>query len=154
MVDVTGVIGRPPRHPLQARSGVSDPPLLEVKGDAADNPLCSRPIGGAVSGEGGPARGHKGPYVQTQAAGDSRGNTMDQYAIPGLVSQRASCHASGMNEDLGEPTRGELLQAIQDSQQVLESKIETVAIEVKLLCTDLRKVSEFYRAITGGGGHL
>ncbi|KAJ1140948.1 hypothetical protein NDU88_007285 [Pleurodeles waltl] len=42
--------------------------------------------------------------------------------------------------EAGEPSRAELLQAIQDSRQALESKIETVAIEVNFLRTDLLKV--------------
>ncbi|KAJ1209474.1 hypothetical protein NDU88_004852 [Pleurodeles waltl] len=41
-----------------------------------------------------------------------------------------------------EPTRSELLAAIQGSRVVLEGKIEAVAVEVNLLRTDLRKVSD------------
>ncbi|KAJ1098986.1 hypothetical protein NDU88_004091 [Pleurodeles waltl] len=79
--------------------------------------------------------------------GPPQGNTMDHYALPGLVSQGASRHGSireGQNEELGEPSWAELRQTIQGSRQVLESKIETVAIEVGLLRTDLRK-----RSLTG-----
>ncbi|KAJ1213045.1 hypothetical protein NDU88_000684 [Pleurodeles waltl] len=50
----------------------------------------------------------------------------------------------GQNVDhgAGEHSRAELLQTIQDSRQALENKIETVAIEINLLRTDLRKVSD------------
>ncbi|KAJ1114432.1 hypothetical protein NDU88_002669 [Pleurodeles waltl] len=41
-----------------------------------------------------------------------------------------------------EPSRAELLAAIQGSRVALKCKIETVAIEVKLLQADLRKVSD------------
>ncbi|KAJ1128675.1 hypothetical protein NDU88_007050 [Pleurodeles waltl] len=41
-----------------------------------------------------------------------------------------------------EPSRAELLAAIQGSRVALEGKIETVAVEVNLLLADLRKVSD------------
>ncbi|KAJ1097553.1 hypothetical protein NDU88_002671 [Pleurodeles waltl] len=48
----------------------------------------------------------------------------------------------GADQETGEPSRAELLQAIQGSQLAPGNKIETVALKVNLLRTDLRKVSD------------
>ncbi|KAJ1151894.1 hypothetical protein NDU88_004673 [Pleurodeles waltl] len=58
----------------------------------------------------------------------------------------------GPEEETGEPSRAELLQAIQGSRQALVGKIETVAIEVNLLRTDLHKVSDKVCAAEGSVG--
>ncbi|KAJ1156824.1 hypothetical protein NDU88_009541 [Pleurodeles waltl] len=82
---------------------------------------------------------------------------MDHYALLAPVSQHTSRHASGQggkNEQIGEPSRAGLLQAIQGAQQVLESKIKTVAIEVNLLRTDFRKVSDKICVAEGSMRHL
>ncbi|KAJ1136233.1 hypothetical protein NDU88_002650 [Pleurodeles waltl] len=77
--------------------------------------------------------------------GTPQGNTKDLYVLLAPASQCAACHTSGrvgQCEETGEPSRAELMQAIQGSRQALESKIEMVAIEVNLLRTDLCKVSD------------
>ncbi|KAJ1092038.1 hypothetical protein NDU88_005152 [Pleurodeles waltl] len=76
--------------------------------------------------------------------GTPKDNTMDHYALLAHASQCAMRHTSGwvdQSTDHGELSRAELLQAIQGSPMALENKIETVAIKVNLLRTDLRKIS-------------
>ncbi|KAJ1156580.1 hypothetical protein NDU88_009298 [Pleurodeles waltl] len=48
-----------------------------------------------------------------------------------------------------EPCRAELLAVIQGSRVALEGEIETVALEVKLLRADLRKVSDKVKVAEG-----
>ncbi|KAJ1173596.1 hypothetical protein NDU88_005426 [Pleurodeles waltl] len=77
---------------------------------------------------------------------DAQGNTMEQYTTPVPLPQcvaRTKVSGDDMRMPLNpeEPSRAELLAAIQGSRVVLESKIETVVVEVNLLQADLRKVS-------------
>ncbi|KAJ1117805.1 hypothetical protein NDU88_006001 [Pleurodeles waltl] len=48
-----------------------------------------------------------------------------------------------------EPSRDELLSAIQGSRVALEGKIETAAVEINLLWADLRKVSDKVKVAEG-----
>ncbi|KAJ1157907.1 hypothetical protein NDU88_010604 [Pleurodeles waltl] len=48
-----------------------------------------------------------------------------------------------------EPSRAGLLAAIQGSRVVLEGKIKAMAVEVNLLQTDLRKVSDKVKVVEG-----
>ncbi|KAJ1135865.1 hypothetical protein NDU88_002294 [Pleurodeles waltl] len=48
-----------------------------------------------------------------------------------------------------EPSRAELLAAIQCSRVALEGKIETVAVEVNLLRADFRNVSDKVKVVEG-----
>ncbi|KAJ1171410.1 hypothetical protein NDU88_003272 [Pleurodeles waltl] len=68
------------------------------------------------------------PQFQTQSGGPE-----DVLGVPGTTS---------------EPSRVELLAAIQGSRVALEGKIEMVAVEVNLLRADLRKVSEKVKEVT------
>lgn len=71
-------------------------------------------------------------------------NTITQYTTQRLPSQRITRQTGqdGEPEDTGEPSRAELLKAIQGSHSALERQIETVSIDVNLLRTDLRKVAD------------
>ncbi|KAJ1207086.1 hypothetical protein NDU88_002478 [Pleurodeles waltl] len=77
----------------------------------------------------------------------SQGNTMEQYSTPVALPQRlarseVSGEVANVASSAGEPSRAELLAAIQGSRVALEGKIETFAVEVNLLRADLRKVSD------------
>ncbi|KAJ1188134.1 hypothetical protein NDU88_004899 [Pleurodeles waltl] len=79
---------------------------------------------------------------------------MEQYTTPVSLPQRpARSEVSGEVADeassAGEPSRSELLAAIQGSRVALEGKRETVAVEVNLLRADLRKVSNKVKAADG-----
>ncbi|KAJ1123013.1 hypothetical protein NDU88_001486 [Pleurodeles waltl] len=84
----------------------------------------------------------------------SQGNTMEEYTTPTLLPQRQT-RTGGSGEALeepttaGEPTRAELLAAIQGARVALDGKIETVAVEVNLLRADLRKVSDKVKVAEG-----
>ncbi|KAJ1152098.1 hypothetical protein NDU88_004875 [Pleurodeles waltl] len=54
-----------------------------------------------------------------------------------------------MPASVAEPPGAELLVAIQGTRVALEEKIEAVALEVNLLCTDLRKVSDKVMVVDG-----
>ncbi|KAJ1194187.1 hypothetical protein NDU88_003482 [Pleurodeles waltl] len=89
----------------------------------------------------------------------SWGNTMEQYTTPVAPLQRqARSEVSGDVADApssaGEPSRKELLAAIQGSRVALEGKIETFALEVNLLRADLRKVSNKVKAAEGSIAEL
>ncbi|KAJ1153284.1 hypothetical protein NDU88_006045 [Pleurodeles waltl] len=77
---------------------------------------------------------------------------MEQYTTSTPLPQRQT-RLGGLGEALeepvtgGEPTRANLLAAMQGSTVALEGKIETVAVEVKLLQADLRKVKAKLRAL-------
>ncbi|KAJ1209239.1 hypothetical protein NDU88_004617 [Pleurodeles waltl] len=60
-----------------------------------------------------------------------------------------SGEAAGAPLSAGEPSRAEVLAAIEDSRVALEGKIETVAVEVNLLKADLRKVLDKVK-VAGG----
>ncbi|KAJ1128741.1 hypothetical protein NDU88_007116 [Pleurodeles waltl] len=68
----------------------------------------------------------------------SEGYTMEQYTTPVPLPQRPA-RSEGIRDDMRapvnpeEPSRAELLAAIQGSRVALESKIEIVAVEVNLL---------------------
>ncbi|KAJ1119156.1 hypothetical protein NDU88_007342 [Pleurodeles waltl] len=84
----------------------------------------------------------------------SQGNTMEQYTTPVPLPQRlALSEGSGDNirvpANPEEPSRAELLAAIQGYRVALEGKIETVAVEVNLLRADLQKVSEKVKVAEG-----
>ncbi|KAJ1110124.1 hypothetical protein NDU88_007479 [Pleurodeles waltl] len=84
---------------------------------------------------------------------------MEQYSTPVLVPQRQThmgCPHMGCTEGIWEapalaeePSCSELLAAIQGSHVVLEGKIKAVAVEVNLLRTDLRKVSDKVKVVEG-----
>ncbi|KAJ1116148.1 hypothetical protein NDU88_004367 [Pleurodeles waltl] len=72
---------------------------------------------------------------------------MKQYTTPVVLLQRVarlevSGDAVGTPLSTEEPSRAELLAAIQGSRVVLEGKIETVAWKVNLLRADIRTVSD------------
>ncbi|KAJ1131455.1 hypothetical protein NDU88_009792 [Pleurodeles waltl] len=76
-----------------------------------------------------------------------QGNTTELYTTPALPEQRETSLTrrstdAGLGAPVVEPTRAELLVAIQRSREDLEEKIESVADEVTLLQADLRKVSD------------
>ncbi|KAJ1170444.1 hypothetical protein NDU88_002321 [Pleurodeles waltl] len=79
---------------------------------------------------------------------------MEQYTTPAPGSQ-SQTHMEGPGGVLEapapveEPSRAELLAAVQGSRVVLEGKIEAVAVEVNLLRTDLRKVSDKVKVAEG-----
>ncbi|KAJ1214028.1 hypothetical protein NDU88_001656 [Pleurodeles waltl] len=79
---------------------------------------------------------------------------MEQYTTPAQVPQRQT-HMGGPEEvretpaPAEEPSRAELLAAIQGSRVVLEGKIKAVAVEVNLLGADLRKVSDKVKVAEG-----
>ncbi|KAJ1180849.1 hypothetical protein NDU88_006064 [Pleurodeles waltl] len=84
----------------------------------------------------------------------SQGNTMEQYNTPVPLPQRHVCLEGGDEGQTGmttieEPSRVEILAAIQGSRVGLEGKIETVAVEVNLLWANLRKVSDKVRVVEG-----
>ncbi|KAJ1083909.1 hypothetical protein NDU88_004064 [Pleurodeles waltl] len=85
-----------------------------------------------------------GRHRQTVA---SQGNTMEQYTTPASLSQR-QIRLGGPEDGLStlvtgeEPLRAEIFASIQGSRLALEGKIEKAAVEVNLLTTDLRKVSD------------
>ncbi|KAJ1128770.1 hypothetical protein NDU88_007145 [Pleurodeles waltl] len=112
----------------------------DVRASREDISLCAA-WAGLIGVAGSPekeneGRRHRGP----------RGNTMELYTTPALSTQCETLLA-GYREDTGlgvpawEPSRAELLAAIQGSKEALKGKIESVAIEVNLLRADLRKVS-------------
>ncbi|KAJ1206324.1 hypothetical protein NDU88_001731 [Pleurodeles waltl] len=83
-----------------------------------------------------------------------QGNTMEQYTTPVPLPQPLA--RSGENGDNmrvpanpEEPSRAELLAAIQGSRVALEGKIETVAVEVNLLRAELWKVSDKVKVAEG-----
>ncbi|KAJ1206610.1 hypothetical protein NDU88_002013 [Pleurodeles waltl] len=80
-------------------------------------------------------------------AGESQGNTKDPYATVTYLSQRVTkqkLHKKA-GETEREPSRAELLAAMQDSSEALEGKIEAVETEVNLLPADLHNVSDKLR---------
>ncbi|KAJ1082972.1 hypothetical protein NDU88_003133 [Pleurodeles waltl] len=86
-----------------------------------------------------------------------QGNTMEQYTTPVPLPQRQTrSRVTGdvlsMPVTAEEPSRAELLAAIQGSRLVLEEKIETVA--VNLLHADLRKVSDKVKVVQGSIAEL
>ncbi|KAJ1109481.1 hypothetical protein NDU88_006841 [Pleurodeles waltl] len=90
-----------------------------------------------------------GHHKQTDA---SQGNTMEQYTTPVPLPQcvaRLGVSGDDMRAPLNpeEPSRAELLAAIQGSRVALEGKIETVA--VNLLQADLMKVSDKVKVAEG-----
>lgn len=74
----------------------------------------------------------------------SNPNTITQYTTQRLPTQRITRQTGleGDGEAVNEPSRAELLEAIQRSRTALEKQIETVSIYVNLLRVDLRKVAE------------
>ncbi|KAJ1211280.1 hypothetical protein NDU88_006641 [Pleurodeles waltl] len=89
----------------------------------------------------------------------SQGNTMEQYTAPVAPLRRTarlevSEEAAGAPLSGGEPSRAELLVAIQGSRLALEGKKETVAVEVNLLIADLRKVSDKVKVAEGSIAEL
>ncbi|KAJ1218103.1 hypothetical protein NDU88_005688 [Pleurodeles waltl] len=72
----------------------------------------------------------------------SQGNTMEQYTTTVHLLQRQTC-VGGPRDVLSvpvtveEPSRAELIAAIQGSRVAIEGKIVTVAVEVNLLRADL-----------------
>ncbi|KAJ1213702.1 hypothetical protein NDU88_001334 [Pleurodeles waltl] len=84
----------------------------------------------------------------------SQGNSMEQYTTTVVLPQRAarlevSGDTAGMPLNTEQPSIAELLAAIQGSWVALESKIETVAVEVNRLRADLRKVSDKVKVAEG-----
>ncbi|KAJ1165779.1 hypothetical protein NDU88_006196 [Pleurodeles waltl] len=84
----------------------------------------------------------------------SKGNTMEQYTTPLPLPHRPARSDENVDNmrvpvNPEEPSRAELLAAIQGSKVALEGKIETVAVEVNLLRADLRKVSNKVRVAEG-----
>ncbi|KAJ1126245.1 hypothetical protein NDU88_004653 [Pleurodeles waltl] len=96
-------------------------------------------------------RGEMGQHWGKDA---SQGNTMEQYTTPVPLPQRPA-RSEGSGDDMRvpanpeEPSRVELLGAIQGSRVALEGKIETAAVEVNLLRADLRKVSDKVKVMEG-----
>ncbi|KAJ1209137.1 hypothetical protein NDU88_004515 [Pleurodeles waltl] len=89
----------------------------------------------------------------------SQGNTMEQYTTPVAphwwpAGLEVSGDAAGAPLSAGEPSRAELLAAIQGSRVALEGKIETVAVEINLLRADLRKVSDKVKVAEGSIAEL
>ncbi|KAJ1174588.1 hypothetical protein NDU88_006408 [Pleurodeles waltl] len=84
----------------------------------------------------------------------SQGNTMEQYTTPAPLPQ-CQTQLGGTGDGLSastnteEPSRAEILAAVQGSRVALEGKIETVAVEVNLLRADLRKVSDKVKVAEG-----
>ncbi|KAJ1189428.1 hypothetical protein NDU88_006173 [Pleurodeles waltl] len=84
---------------------------------------------------------------------------MKQYSTPVVLPQRAvrlevSGDAAGTLRNTEEPSRAELLAAIQSSRVALEGKIEMVTVEVNLLWADLRKVSDMVKVAEGSIAEL
>ncbi|KAJ1177080.1 hypothetical protein NDU88_002344 [Pleurodeles waltl] len=83
-----------------------------------------------------------------------QGNTMEQYTTPAPLPHRQP-RLGGSGDGLStpvtteEPSRAEILAAIQGSRVAIEGKIETVAVEVNLLRADLRKVSDKVKVAEG-----
>ncbi|KAJ1130474.1 hypothetical protein NDU88_008826 [Pleurodeles waltl] len=82
----------------------------------------------------------------------SQGNTMEQYTTAVPTPQRVTRVAGSGDGQSGllpveEPSRADILSAIQGSRVALEGKIETV--EVNLLRADLRKVSDKVKVAEG-----
>ncbi|KAJ1110345.1 hypothetical protein NDU88_007698 [Pleurodeles waltl] len=83
-----------------------------------------------------------------------QGNTMEQYTTPVPLPQRLT-RSEGCGDNVRvltnseEPSRAELLAAIQGSRVALEGKIETMAVEVNLLRADLWKVSDKVKVAEG-----
>ncbi|KAJ1215353.1 hypothetical protein NDU88_002962 [Pleurodeles waltl] len=84
----------------------------------------------------------------------SQGNTMEQYtaAVP-LPQRPARSDGSGDGVRVlatsDEPSRAELLTAIQGSRVALEIKTETLAVEVNLLRAYIQKVSDKVKVAEG-----
>ncbi|KAJ1119759.1 hypothetical protein NDU88_007944 [Pleurodeles waltl] len=84
---------------------------------------------------------------------------MEQYTTPVVLLERAarlevSGEPAGSPLNTEEPSQAELLAAIQGSRVALEDKIETVVVEVNLLQTDLRKVSDKVKMAEGSIAEL
>ncbi|KAJ1100624.1 hypothetical protein NDU88_005705 [Pleurodeles waltl] len=84
----------------------------------------------------------------------SQGNTMEQYTTVVPLQQRTARLGGTEEAQSGmtpaeEPSRAEILAAIQGSRVALEGKIETVAVEMNLLRADLRKVSDKVKMVEG-----
>ncbi|KAJ1192359.1 hypothetical protein NDU88_001669 [Pleurodeles waltl] len=83
-----------------------------------------------------------------------QGKTMEQYIMPAPVLQHQT-RLGGTGDGLStpatteEPSRAEILAAIQGSRVALEGKIETVVVEVNLFRADLRKVSDKVKVAEG-----
>ncbi|KAJ1117519.1 hypothetical protein NDU88_005718 [Pleurodeles waltl] len=97
-----------------------------------------------------------GRHKQTDA---SQGNTMEQYTTPVVLPQcvarlEVSGGAVGTPLNTKEPSRAELLAAIQGSRVALEGKIEMVAVDSNLLRVDLRKVSDKVKVAEGSIAEL
>ncbi|KAJ1104512.1 hypothetical protein NDU88_001923 [Pleurodeles waltl] len=70
-------------------------------------------------------------------------NAVTQYALAQGLQQSTIQQTGAQEADTeGEPLRGVLMEAIQGSRTILESKVDTVAIEVGFLHADLCKVLE------------
>ncbi|KAJ1170304.1 hypothetical protein NDU88_002182 [Pleurodeles waltl] len=84
----------------------------------------------------------------------SQGNSMEQYTTVVPTPQRITQLGGSDVGQSGllpaeEPSRAEILAAIQGSRLTLESKIETVAVEVNLLRADLRRISDKVKVVEG-----
>ncbi|KAJ1087688.1 hypothetical protein NDU88_000854 [Pleurodeles waltl] len=89
----------------------------------------------------------------------SQGNTMEQCTTPVAAPRRpaeleVSGDPAGAPLSACEPSRTELLAAIQGSRVALEGKIETVAVEVNLLRADLWKMSDKAKVAEGSIAEL
>ncbi|KAJ1214360.1 hypothetical protein NDU88_001979 [Pleurodeles waltl] len=84
----------------------------------------------------------------------SQGNTVEQYTTSAPLPQHPTWHG-GLGDDpitsvtVEEPSRADLLAAIQGSRVALTGKIETLAMEVNLFRADLWKVSDKFRVAEG-----
>ncbi|KAJ1157271.1 hypothetical protein NDU88_009986 [Pleurodeles waltl] len=79
---------------------------------------------------------------------------MEQYTTVVPTPQRVTWLGGSVEGQSGllpaeEPSRAEILAAIQGSRVALEGKIETVAVEVNVLREDLRKVSDKVKVAEG-----
>ncbi|KAJ1143153.1 hypothetical protein NDU88_009464 [Pleurodeles waltl] len=84
----------------------------------------------------------------------SQGNTMEQFTTAVPTLQRVTRVAGSDDGQSGllpveEPSRAQILTAIQGSRVALEGKIEMVAVDVNLLTADLRKVLDKVKVAEG-----
>ncbi|KAJ1142273.1 hypothetical protein NDU88_008600 [Pleurodeles waltl] len=91
--------------------------------------------------------------------GTPQENTMEHYMNPVSASQRHYRQTTGRGDQdpesaTEEPLKAVLLVAIHGTRTALKSKIETVALEVNLLRTDLCKVFDRVRVAEGTIGKL
>ncbi|KAJ1181029.1 hypothetical protein NDU88_006240 [Pleurodeles waltl] len=78
--------------------------------------------------------------VKPKIQGPQQSNKMDNYAITKQTPNSSGQGSTGVGP--AEPSLGAIMAAISDLKSILEPKLDTVALDVSLLCTDLQRMAD------------